>query len=108
MYNTMTERQVELFAAVKDHLKEDNTIDNSLAANMAILMDTIEQTNAHVNEHGIVLEQSGTMGQIRYIPNPAVAQRDAAIKQFNVHVRTLKIETQAVEGTSPLAEFLKQ
>jgi len=108
MYNNMTERQLELYAAVLDHLSDDNVIDNSLAANMAILMDTIERANVHVSENGQVLEQEGSQGQTRYIPNPAVAQRDAAIKQFNVHVRTLKIETQALEGTSDLATFLNQ
>ncbi len=108
MYNNMTERQMQLYASVRDHLSDDNVIDNSLAANMAILMDTIETSNVHVTQNGQVLEQTGTNGQTRYIPNPAVAQRDAAIKQFNVHVRTLKIETQALEGTSELASFLGQ
>jgi len=107
MYNNMSERQSELFAAVKDHLSDDNVIDNSLAANMAILMDTIEKANAHVNENGAVLEQTGDKGQTRFIANPAVAQRDAAIKQINVHVRTLKIETQVLEEESELAKFLK-
>ncbi len=104
----MTTRQTELFDAVKDHLTDDNVIDNSLAANMAILMSTIELANAHVSANGQVLEQTGDRGQTRHVPNPAVAQRDAAIKQFNVHVRTLKIDTQALEGTSELANFLSQ
>ncbi len=106
MYQTLTERQTELFRAIKDHLNDDNIIDDSLAANMAILMQTVEQSNEHIATNGQVLEVTGDRGQVRYIPNPSVAQRDSAIKQINVHVRTLKIETQALDNTSALASFL--
>lgn len=104
----MTERQKEFFDAVKNHLNDDNAIDDTLAANMAILMDTVEKANHHVNEHGQVLAQTGDKGQTRYVPNPSVVQRDAAIKNINVHVRTLKIETQVLEEESELAKFLKR
>ncbi|GAM77079.1 hypothetical protein JCM19241_5975 [Vibrio ishigakensis] len=108
MYNNLTERQQELLKAVQSAMKDMGVLDNALANHMALLCDVIESTTSYINEHGEVIQQVGDKGQIRHVANPAMAQREAAIKNFNIHIRTLKIDSSKVDDSNELAKFLSR
>ncbi|NLS13014.1 P27 family phage terminase small subunit [Vibrio sp. SM6] len=96
----LTTRQQRIAKQIKADVQDTNTVNDALAASMAVLITTIEDCNEHINKHGVLLVETGSRKQQITKENPAVNTRDKAIKQLNVIARTIKIETEKVKESS--------
>ncbi|PML06374.1 P27 family phage terminase small subunit [Vibrio lentus] len=102
----LTQRQKNLSRQIKEKLNESDILDDATCDSCAMLMTTIEESQKVINEHGTHIIETGSRKQQTLKENPAINTRNAAIKQLNVLIRTLKLDKKDVVEVNELTQFM--